>query len=123
MLQILREDVTQCPENAEYGAANTAIEEASSLLTLKGGASFKGKITEMRYWAERKLEEGLKRWDVRYKSHVLEQGAGRYSSGIELKEPANAGETGEVERGCVYKELNATLFIPLSPPAPDCFCP
>lgn len=56
--------MTQCLENPEDGAADAAVDfifpEASFSLILKGGVSFKGKITEMKYRAERKLEEGLK---------------------------------------------------------------
>ena len=51
-------------ENPEHGAADAAVDfnfpEASLSLILKGGVSFKGKITEVKYRAERKLEEGLK---------------------------------------------------------------
>lgn len=89
--------------------------EALFSLILKGGVSFKGKITELKYRAERKLEEGLTGWDMGPKS--------REQCGTDqTQRPADAGESREVGKGCRYKELDATLLMPLSPPAPYCFC-
>lgn len=89
--------------------------EALFSLILKGGVSFKGKITELKYSAERKLEEGLTGWDMGPKS--------REQCGTDqTHRPADAGETREVGKGCRYKESDASLLMPLSPPAPYCFC-
>ena len=60
------------------------------------------------------LRKGWRQWDMWPKSR--EQCRTDQTQG-----PADAGETREVGKGCVYKELDATLLMPPSPPAPYCF--
>lgn len=60
------------------------------------------------------LRKGWRQWDMWPKSR--EQCRTDQTQG-----PADAGETREVGKGCMYKELDATLLMPPSPPAPYCF--